>query len=447
MTRLRLKLHQRAAYGFLEGGAVARLRLVADADGGVIRAGWSAEAPLNVAGGGGESGGFTAFDLPRGGYYAVDVARPRGALISEEYLVRDGEDREETLLIESSPHEYLGWQQYAGVLDRPLGQGSSESTPTRSGGLGETRAIDSLMSTPRLFAAEVPFSFEAWQAFQPRAAGVNRRWLKDRPLDWHPLSDPRFATWFRSRPDPGEAAELVETLAVPFRQNVPERPLYPRWITLETGRILHLASIPWSWWGDDEYRGEQVQLLYDRLCANPSDPQSLGRLRVSVEDTRWFGLLEFLASGRLQQAETLADSLFRGEDPERALTRKVRKPFAAVAGAMILISRASAPEPQSWDPWIENLSNWFPRIPDGPVVLAARILQRAATRADIDRACTLLWEAVNRGIPYFSATIRMLSLALAQVSEDSTRVEELRRLVDGVATRVDPDQPFTVIRL
>ena len=447
MTRLRVKLLQRYAYGFLEGGAVARLSLVADPEGRVIRSGWTSEAPLDISGGSGEAGRFTTFDLPSGGYYALDVARPRGSLITEEYLVREGEDLEETLLIESSPHEYLGWQQYAGVLNQPLGEGRTEASLTRAGGLSETRAFDSVAAPPRLFTATVPRSLEAWLSLAPRAQEVNRRWLKDSLLDWYPLTDPRFLTWFRPRPSEPEAIALAQNLSRQVTDDTPDPPIFPRWITLETGRILHLASVPWAWWGDDEYRGEQVQLLYDRLCANPSDPQSLGRLRVTVQDSRWFGLLEFLASGKLQQAERVADAVVQDDGPKEALERKISKPLTAVAGAIILVARASTSEPQPWDRWLENLCNWFPRIPDGPVILATRTLELAAGRADIERAGMLLEAAVHRGIPYFSASIRMLSLALAQVSEELPHMETLRRVVDGVATRVDPDQPFTVIRL
>ena len=56
-------------------------------------------------------------------------------------------------------------------------------------------------------------------------------------------------------------------------------------------------------------------------------------------------------------------------------------------------------------------------------------------------------EILDRGIPFFSATIRMLSMSLSQIGGDVTKADDVRRFVAPVSTRVDPDQVFTVIRL
>jgi hypothetical protein len=54
---------------------------------------------------------------------------------------------------------------------------------------------------------------------------------------------------------------------------------------------------------------------------------------------------------------------------------------------------------------------------------------------------------MDRGIPFFSASIRLLSLALAQIGADIATADHHRRTIASVSTRVDPNQPFTVIQL
>jgi hypothetical protein len=46
-----------------------------------------------------------------------------------------------------------------------------------------------------------------------------------------------------------------------------------------------------------------------------------------------------------------------------------------------------------------------------------------------------------------SATFGMFSLALAQLRDDFNEAERLRLATAAVAARIDPEQPFTVIRL
>jgi hypothetical protein len=116
VTQLGIKLYQPYARGSIESGAILTVRLLADSDGKVIKTWWSEERPVAVIGEDGQSGDYATFDLPRGGYYAIDITPPRGAHISREFLVEDGEFRKEIVTMEGSPHEYLGWEQYAGIL-------------------------------------------------------------------------------------------------------------------------------------------------------------------------------------------------------------------------------------------------------------------------------------------------------------------------------------------
>ncbi len=254
-------------------------------------------------------------------------------------------------------------------------------------------------------------------------------------------------------PDGHEGVELVKRLR---EQSPPVAGLakkFPRWVSFETDGQIDLASVPWAWWGAQRNHDEEIRLLYDLIRPSSVDREAPGHLTVSVHDHRWFGLLEFLASGRLTRAGPMFDEILEREQPEElynsemALYGKVKGPLVAVAGGIVLIARAQSTEKQKWDKWLKNLNEWFPGIPDGATLLGCRRVERARDLDELKKAYFHLIEGVERGIPFFSATIRMLAVALAQIGDDIPEADDLRRYIAPVAARVDPGQPFTVIRL
>jgi hypothetical protein len=463
VTQLGIKLYQPYARGSIDAGAILTVRLLADPEGKVIKTWWSEERPVAVIGEDGQSGNYATFDLPRGGYYVIDITPPRGVHISREFLVEEGESRTETVTLESSPHEYLGWQQYAGILqaepyypeadrsrevNRPLavteflGGGFEGSVTRRS---GEPKDVPTV-TAPML---EWPGSqwlwprFESWMGF-PLPVGFPLH-----VLDWPARTDSEFVTWFPPMPSAYDGERLVNSLRE--REFPPDSvaDAFPRWICFETDGQVDLASVPWAWFGMDQDRapGDEIRFLYDRMRASSVDRRSAGYLNLSIQDQRWFGLLQFLASDRMNRAGELVHQLLDGDAAEAALEGKVKGPLAAVAGGIVLVTQAKTTEEQKWDQWLRNLSNWFRGIPDGAILLGSRALQRARSSAELSAAFDHLQDGYSRGIPFFSATIRILDMALAQISNDIPEAESLRRNIALVASRVDPTQPFPVIRL
>lgn len=468
MTQLLISLHQPLAEGRLAAGAVASVRRLADVDGRIVKNWWSKEEPVAIIGGDGSGGSPTVFELPGGGIYSVDITRPRGPDISREIRVAEGEDRAETITLEVSPHEYLGWHQYAGIVRSDPYKRESVRGGTVPRGTGSERLeklmvkgqeqIDSLYSqvktVPVAFAADVPAALQAWERVTDSTRGGDRGWATETPLpDRMPTWDDEYATWFLGSPEPQEGIDLIAKLK---ESDPPADALsakYPRWIAFDTGGQIDLASVPWPWWGARNEGGEQIRVVYDRVRPSAVDRDVPGRLTVSVLDSRWFGLLEFLASGRLSRAGAMFEQIIEGEEPDAlfdphiALYGKVKGPLVAAAGAIVLIAGADSTEEQRWDPWVKNLSRWFPGIPDGPILLGCRGVTQAQSLGDLNQAFALLREGVERGIPFFSATIRMLSVALSQIGGDVPEADDVRRFVAPVSTRVDPDQTFTVVRL
>ena len=159
-----------------------------------------------------------------------------------------------------------------------------------------------------------------------------------------------------------ENVNLIEGLRA---AGVPFVGKYPRWVTIEAGGEIDLGSVPWAW--GTEGQDKEIRFLFDRVRPSPVDRDAPGHLLLGVQDRRWFGLLEFLGSGRLYKAGGILDSVL--PEAEQGLYGKVQGPLVAVAGAIVLVASAVSNEKQAWDAWLENLSNWFRSIPDGAILL------------------------------------------------------------------------------
>lgn len=461
MTKLRLKLNQPLAQGHVEGAAVATVRLLTDAGSNMSRTRWSQQLPVDISGGNESLGNSATFDLPGGGLYGVTIARPRGEQIEREFFVKEGEDRSEMIKLEASPHEYLGWQQYAGkVRSNPYQRETgTRSTPQPTGNdrLDElivqgSNRISSLYnrakSVPQLFGATLPGTREAWSMVHAATRSGDQQWTRAMgPLNWQLRPDAEYLAWFPSMPDAGEGDALIGRLRQQSIVNDQLTQRFPRWVTFQSGSEIDLVSIPWAWWGGSRQQDEEIRFVYDLIRPSAVDRESPGHAIITVQDRRWFGLLEFLASGQLQQADHIVSAILPGEDPEAALYGKKKGPLIAVAGAIVLITRAESNTAQTWDRWLENLSAWFPGIPDGSILLGCRRVEQASNLDELRKAYGHLRTGIDRGIPFFSACIRMLALALAQIGDEIPEADQDRRYIASVSTRVDPDQAFTVIRL
>lgn len=461
MTTLRLKLNQPMARGHLEGAAVATVRQLTDAQHNVPRSWWSEQRAVDISGGDESLGQPAQFDLPGGGLYGVSIARPRGKPIEREFFVAQDQDRSELIKLESSPHEYLGWQQYAGIVrsDPYRRETATQSAPQRSSGnawfdgliVQSQQRLDSLYdrakSAPDVFRAQLPGTADDWKIVDAATRGAGEPWTFASPLSWPYQPDPEYHAWFPPMPDAGEGDTLVNRLRQPPTGPDPLEMKFPRWVTFRNGEEIDLMSVPWAWWGSSREPDEEIRFVYDAIRPSAVDRDSPGHAIVTVQDTRWFGLLEFIASGQLQQAGHIVNTVLPREDPETAMYGKRKGPLIAVAGAIVLIARAETNEPQPWDRWIANLSEWFGGIPDGAILYGYRRVQQATSMHDLKQAHELLRMGMSRGIPFFSACIRLLGLALAQIGEELPDADTDRRYIASVSTRVDPDQAFTVIRL
>lgn len=182
-------------------------------------------------------------------------------------------------------------------------------------------------------------------------------------------------------------------------------------------------------------------LLIDR---DAKGDQSL--TTVIVEDKKWGSLLGFLGSGDFVTGTKLLASGLE-QSATAAMEDKVSNPLAAVAGALVAVASTSPDIEQRWDKWIENIANWFPDIPDGPVILGRRLLLRSKTDCDIAKAREWLIEGFNRGVPVYSLSVDWLARGLESIPGDDEVLLERQTAARRLSNRVDPTQIFTVIRV
>lgn len=146
-------------------------------------------------------------------------------------------------------------------------------------------------------------------------------------------------------------------------------------------------------------------------------------------------LLAFLARRSFLNAGAALRVIAADMPLRDAVMGKVGNPLAALAAAQIAVATGQTAELDIPDTWMENLANWFPTLPDGPVILGRHRQRQGQPCAD------QFAEAQRRGVPVFSLTQDWLSEGLELTGHPEAAAVRARTL------RTDPTRAFTVIRL
>jgi hypothetical protein len=242
--------------------------------------------------------------------------------------------------------------------------------------------------------------------------------------------------------------DVNDASAVRFPGNLSKS--YPSFVEITCGARRELAVIPSIGNRSKDIAGEWLTyLVVDRFS-----PIEFALTRVTVEDTRWLGLLGFLTSRSVDMAEKLLESGLKSDVIDavmgtaiEAMLDKLANPLAAAAGALVAVA-ASREDPEAfWDPWLRNLTGWFPGIPDGPIILGRRLLMRARTAEQIAEARRLFFEGFDRGVPVYSLSAEWLARGLESLPGDDADLQQRRLSARRLANQVDPSQAFTVVRV
>jgi hypothetical protein len=165
-----------------------------------------------------------------------------------------------------------------------------------------------------------------------------------------------------------------------------------------------------------------------------------------VSTRQWTGLLSFLARRDFERSATVLEALINDTGIRNALLRKLENPLAAAASALVAVATGRLDSLAIQEKWLNNLANWFPQLPDGPIILARHMISvggLSTRRTDIK---ALLLDAYGRGVPTFSLSLDWLAQGLAIFANDSDAAVPagvMRRF----AQLCDPARAFTVLHV
>ena len=148
----------------------------------------------------------------------------------------------------------------------------------------------------------------------------------------------------------------------------------------------------------------------------------------------------YLNNGDLQEAANVA------VDAEELLRSKMGDPFGAALGGFVLLRLHELARLHNW---ADNLAQWFPWLPDGPIIAG----EAAALTGDHPRAVANFCEAARRGLPVFADGFSMLVSRMREYDHAQDlpgSAAEFRAEVSAHAKRLMPLSPlvnFTRIAL
>jgi hypothetical protein len=436
-----------------EAGAVAVLHRVADEAGVAIRGGKRLKASIPAS--------LDPKDVKRidvdPGQWWVEATLPSGEVIAEEVTV--GRDEEAALTLrpsERSPHEWLGWQHLVGNIEG-LQTFNSIAEMARRDPFGYARGVVSkslelhglvpdsvremIESTldqylpsnatsgppeqqADLFAGAGEPAVRLCHRFGAGGLRGHDAWREI--LAASDLASPPSA-WFRRSSEEGFCT---------YRFAAPAMPPARDFANVEWAGERYAVSLPLPWPALSGQATAEVELM---VRMRPLDKRV--QIGVAVLDS------EFGTLAGMMTASTLPKARFLVDQAREKLFGKMDHPLAATAGGYVLVATGDAAARPELQGWIENLVAGFPSLPDGPVLEATRRLRYLNDDKCYDIAKAALFEAFERGIPYYSAGVAWLLDGLTVFADEDPEAKERMQLVHKVAQRLDVAQAFTVISL
>jgi hypothetical protein len=349
--------------------------------------------------------------VPGPGLYLVRADLPTGEPVSITVRVDEATDTGTARLTaaESSPRETLAWayaqqsvKQFSGALP------PSKPRPKRAKESGfESFSLEDAPGAPAAPLARWPF-VRVVETYRQDTAGPEWRFV------------PSGSTVTTDRDVAKQDPRLLRqaTVRVPPEDRMPERccPIYVlRGVTSAQGspESLDMIALPTT---------TDPTLLFVR---NEAEGQGIGAVRTLVRGAgkNAEGLLAYLDQGAISAARRIGDEVIK--EAVELMEDKRDNPFGAAIGGYFLLSARSV---ERWA-WMKNLADWFPMIPDGPIIYGVSCLRDES--ADNAEGRHYLLQAVARGIPTYTVGLRLLFDALRGLAQEGKDDE-----VEAALTRV-----------
>ncbi|MFC9294511.1 hypothetical protein ACFTWH_14455 [Streptomyces sp. NPDC057011] len=364
------------------------------------------------------------------GRYLVSATLPSGLVLTEDAVAVAGEETPVDFVMTDSPYETHSWQYLMGNIESERVYRSPAEVP-----LAESVASRSMVAPAPSAGAEAEVDLTALATWIGDAAPASCTFASVLELGEGPPDGSVAGRIARGEPlvlpQPdvhGEAVAPLYRFGPAGPVGIPGEPPGERqFLVVEAAGSVRLVTLPLPW-GDTE-----VEVLVN-LRQSPTG----SAVAIAVRDPGVGAGLAYMSQGALDMAARLFT------DVEAMLYSKFENPLAAAAGAYVLIGTDHTRGETYWDPWLERLADSFPRLSDGAILRAVRLLRRASP--DLRRARDGLIEAFERGIPFYALGLVWLVDGLSAFPDDpecARRLDEVRR----VSWLADMRQPFLILDL
>ena len=426
------------------GEVVARIHRLPDAGVGETAQGRPSKVPgsyLIPAG----TGTYKTISLEPG-RYLIQAFLPSGEVASETISVRESDEPVEVALRGlHSPREWLSWQHLVGNIGpaQDAIERSRNAFPESHAWSWDLSVVAATTTTPH--------------GREPVASALDE-----------------FLT---HRRETGSFLNVVVQAGLqivpailshsegPYRSYVfgPNSPAYQadaarRYILVQDGGrpvLLGALPLPWTQVGQGSRQAEVEVLLSPppEMLAESQQPSTTTSVAASVmaRDEMLATVIGYLGTGDMPAADA---ALTRARS---MLFKKVENAIAAAAGGYILLGNwrgQPGDQDADWFSWIENLQNWFTWLPDGAIQHGWLKLRTQTGPACVEAARESFLNAHRRGIPFYSAGVRLLHDGLTLLSNDARaagrtdkEVESALASLRAIAFRTEMRQVFTTIRL
>lgn len=173
------------------------------------------------------------------------------------------------------------------------------------------------------------------------------------------------------------------------------------------GKDTTIVPFPNGWTSGN---GEGAFVLSVRRNSTTGDEATKWSVSLQLSDPFYGSLLDYLTRRDIQASAAVSRS-----DRAKALTalyEKMMNPYAAAVAAYMLATGEEDSCAKQRD-WMDNLTECFPWLPDGPIAQGYSLLRRTEKGTpEFERARSLLFKAIDRGLPYFTIGLTLLNEAL-----------------------------------
>jgi hypothetical protein len=388
---------------------------------------WRKRLALPIGGGDAE----ITLDVPPGDY-SLQAVLPSGETISESGNIKKGELGEACLRWRSSQHEWLSWASYA--MDASYLQ---PVEPLVSDSPGFESVAESALALPRL-RDDWMNRFRCWGA------------SRNQPRKWSAVNISPFTV------DEGDGR-----YAARFNFEFFVKASLPPDIISN----IVLAEVPISedesihCWLPLEWKTKEDQLADSLLIIDfaPGATRTAGmnpalRARSTVLDGDLAQLVGYRRQGEMEALKGISEQM--ADMAEEHLLNKIRNPLLAAAAAHALLNMR---ELDRLHDWTFNLANWFPWLPDGPIIRAWHLLYRQGQEPSsrvfaagvLDQPRAWLLEAASRGLPVYTESLKLLVQGLRIFSNGPAdpAVATALNFYEQLLWRTQSQQGFTSVRV